>query len=244
MTWRQWFRKDVIVSLSADRATGDVRECSVIVIDLKADSLELLATQMAAAERLRAERGISIPVKCFSNQADRSTFAFNPMTQPFWDNFDLLTQTDILCGANGLTYGTDYGAGYFSSANAAVLYHAIKSFPHVRTFQELADCIGTVITTAKKQDLHPEICKAGVHVQEVIKRLANCTALNVTDATGHDPQVVEQAIDLTKPFWNHNCCTSICQPRFHRAVLLRSVVWSITCCLRLPRKPNVNILCF
>ena len=175
-------------------------ECSVIVIDLKADSLELLATQIAAAERLRAERGISIPVKCFSNQADRSTFAFNPMTQPFWDKFDLLTQTDILCGANGLTYGTDYGAGYFSSANAAVLYHAIKSFPHVRTFQELADCIGTVITTAKKQDLHPEICKAGVHVQEVIKRLANCHALNVTDATGHDPQVVEQAIDLTKPF--------------------------------------------
>lgn len=175
-------------------------DCSVIVIDLKADSLELLATQIAAAERLRAERGISIPVKCFSNQADRPTFAFNPMTQPFWEKFDLLTQTDILCGANGLTYGTDYGAGYFSSANAAVLYHALKSFPHVRTFQELADCIGTVITTAKKQDLNLEIRKAGVHVQEVIKRLANCTALNVTDGVGHDPQVLEQAIDLTKPF--------------------------------------------
>jgi len=175
-------------------------KCSVIAIDLKADSLELLATQIAAAERLHAEQGISIPVKCFSNQADRATFAFNPMTQPFWNQFDLLTQTDILCGANGLTYGTDYGAGYFSSANQAVLYHALKSFPHVRTFQELADCIGTVITTAKKEDLHPEIKKAGVHVQEVIKRLANCTALNVTAATGHDPQAVEQAIDLTQPF--------------------------------------------
>ena len=30
--------------------------------------------------------------------------------------------------------------------------------------------------------------------------LANCGALNVTDATGHDAQVVEQAIDLTQPF--------------------------------------------
>ena len=175
-------------------------DCSVIVIDLKADTLELLATQIAAAERLERERGLRIPVKCFSNQADHATFAFNPMMQPFWDKFDLLTRTDILCGANGLTYGTDYGAGYFSSANQAVLYHALKSFPHVRTFQELADCIGTVITTAKKQDLHPEIRKAGVHVQEVIKRLANCGALNVTDATGHDAQVVEQAIDLTQPF--------------------------------------------
>ena len=44
-------------------------ECSVIVIDLKADSLELLATQIAAAERLERERGIKNPVKCFSNQA-------------------------------------------------------------------------------------------------------------------------------------------------------------------------------
>lgn len=175
-------------------------DCSVIVIDLKADSLELLATQIAAAERLERERGIRIPVKCFSNQADRATFAFNPMTQPFWHNFDLLTRTDILCGANGLTYGTDYGAGYFSSANAAVLYYALKAFPHVRTFKELAECIGTVITTAKKQDLHPEIRKAGVHVQEVIKRLANCAALNVTDDSGHDAEVVEQAIDLTSPF--------------------------------------------
>ena len=175
-------------------------DCSVIVIDLKADSLELLATQIAAAERLERERCIKIPVKCFSNQADRSTFAFNPMTQPFWENFDLLTRTDILCGANGLTYGTDYGAGYYSSANAAVLYYALNAFTHVRTFQELADCIGTVITKAKKEELHPEIRKAGVHVQEVIKRLASCGPLNVTDESGHDPAVVEHAIDLTKPF--------------------------------------------
>ena len=60
------------------------------------------------------------------------------------------------------------------------------------------DC--PVITTAKKQDLHLEIRKAGVHVQEVIKRLASCAPLNVTDTTGHDRAVVEQAIDLTRPF--------------------------------------------
>ena len=59
------------------------------------------------------------------------------MAQPFWPKFDLLTRTDILCGANGLTYGTDYGASYFSSANAAILHHALKTFPHVNTFTEL-----------------------------------------------------------------------------------------------------------
>ncbi len=175
-------------------------ECSVIVLDLKADSLELLATLQAAAEDVRRQRGQTLPLRYFSNQADRATFAFNPMTQPFWSRFDLLTRTDILCGANGLTYGTDYGQGYYSSANAAILFHALKTFPHVTTFTELADCIGEVITTAKKRELHPEIRKAGVHVQEVIKRLASCEALNVTSASGRSAEVVENSIDLTDVF--------------------------------------------
>ena len=175
-------------------------DCSVIVLDLKADTLELLATLRSAAEAVRRERGIHLPLKFFSNQLGKSTFAFNPMTQPFWSNFDLLTKTDILCGATGLTYGTDYGQGYYSSANAAILYHTLKTFPFVNTFRDIAECIGVVITTAKKQELHPEIRKAGVHVHEVMKRLASCEALNVTDSTGHSEEVVEQAIDLSRIF--------------------------------------------
>lgn len=175
-------------------------DCSVIVLDLKADSLELLATLQAAAERTRRERNIAMPLKFFSNQPTKATFAFNPMTQPFWDNFDLLTRTDILCAANGLSYGTDYGAGYYSSANAAILHQAMRMFPKVRTFAELADCIGQVLTSAQKRELHPEIRKAGVHVHEVIKRLKACEALNVTGTTGHPSNIVEQAIDLTQVF--------------------------------------------
>lgn len=177
-----------------------VGDCSIVVLDLKADSLELLASLEAASESVRRDRGLVMPVKHFSNQADKATFVFNPMTQTFWENFDLLTRTDILCGANGLTYGTDYGQGYYSSANAAILYYALKTFPHVTTFGELADAIGTVLTTAKKRELHPEIRKAGVHVHEVMKRLAACAAMNVAGHTGHAPDVVDQAIDLQDVF--------------------------------------------
>lgn len=175
-------------------------DCSLIVLDLKADSLELLASLQAAADAARRRFGLPMPLKFFSNQRTNTTFAFNPMQQPFWPNFDLLTRTDILCAANGLSYGTDYGAGYYSSANAAILYHTLKTYPHVATFSELADCIGTVITVANKRELHPEIRKAGVHVHEVIKRLAACEALNVTGSSGHAPAAVEQAIDLTQLF--------------------------------------------
>lgn len=55
-----------------------------------------------------------------------------------------------------------------------------KTIPNVTTFSELADCIGSVVAT-KKSDLHPEIRKAGVHVQEVMKRLAACE-VHVTSA--------------------------------------------------------------
>jgi hypothetical protein len=175
-------------------------DCSLVVLDLKADSLELLASLQTASESVRARTGRPLPLKCFSNQRTRPTFAFNPMKQPFWRNFDLLTQTDILCAANGLTYGTDYGAGYFSSANAAILFHTLRTYPNVTTFAELADCVGTVITVAKKRELHPEIRKAGIHVHEVIKRLAACEALNVTESTGHAQAVVDNAIDLTDLF--------------------------------------------
>ncbi|MBA3560830.1 MAG: TraM recognition domain-containing protein [Gemmatimonadaceae bacterium] len=174
-------------------------DCSVIVLDLKADTMELLATLQTAAEAAHRDRGLRMPLKVFSNQAKR-TFGFNPMTQPFWSKFDLFTRTDILCGATGLTYGTDYGMGYYSSANAAILYHTLKTYPETTTFRELAEAIGTVITTAKKRDLNPEIRKAGVHVQELMKRLAACEPLNVTASSGHDAEAVEEGIDLTQAF--------------------------------------------
>ena len=175
-------------------------DCSVIVLDLKADTHELLASLESAAQKVRDERGVNIPLKYFSNQPDRATFGFNPMTQPYWSNFDLLTRTDILCGANGLSYGSDYGQGYYSSANAAVLHQTLRMFPHVSNFRELAEGVGTVLTAAKKRDLHPEIRKAGVHVQEVIKRLAACDPLNVTHGTEYPQDVIDNSIDLTRVF--------------------------------------------
>lgn len=68
-------------------------DCSVIVLDLKADTTELLATLQSAADSVRRERGIRLPLKYFSNQTGKATFAFNPMTQPFWSNFDLFMRT-------------------------------------------------------------------------------------------------------------------------------------------------------
>ncbi|MEO8272395.1 MAG: TraM recognition domain-containing protein, partial [Aureliella sp.] len=175
-------------------------DCSVIVLDLKGDSLELLASLESAAEFARKRYGLRMPLRHFSNQADKATFAFNPLSQVFWTNVDLITRTDTLCGACGLSYGADYGEGYYSSANAAILHHALKTFPNIDNFVGLADCIGEVIAVATKRELHPEIRKAGVHVQEVMKSLAACAALNVSQSSQHSSAVFRDSINMVEMF--------------------------------------------
>ncbi len=175
-------------------------DCSLIVVDLKADSLELLAAMVESAAALRRRTGRQLPLKWFTDQSHLNTFAFNPLTQPYWDNFEPYVKTDILCGAAGLIYGKDYGAGWFTSANAAVLHYAIKNFPDIKTFRELADRIKYTLVSAKKRDLHPELRTAGVHVQEIFDRLSAFDALNVAPHTGHSDEVLHGAIDLADMF--------------------------------------------
>ncbi|MHC4880385.1 MAG: TraM recognition domain-containing protein [Planctomycetota bacterium] len=178
--------------------TGD--DCSVIVIDLKADSHELLATLSAAARDRSQITGRPVPIKHFSNQATLSSFACNPMMQPYWLSMDPYVRTDILCAALGLNYGSDYGEGYYSSANAAVVYQTLRSYPDTKTFRDLAERVRYVSSNAKKGgDLNPEIGKAGVHVQTVLDRLGTFEPLNVTPET-HSEEIVSSAIDFRDVF--------------------------------------------
>jgi len=178
-------------------ATGD---CSFVVIDLKGDSMELYATLQATAEAAFRRTGRRIPLKHFSNQIGHSTFAFNPLLQPYWHNLELYMRTDILCGALGLTYGADYGEGYYSSANAAVLYHALKTFPNVTTYRELAERVHSVVAHGNKSELNPEIRKAGVHVGTVLQRLGAFEALNVAPGGAYADEVIDGRIDLSQVF--------------------------------------------
>jgi hypothetical protein len=175
-------------------------DCSLIAVDLKADSLELFATLIAAREKLAQRTGKLLPIKYFTNQSHLSTNAFNPLTQPYWNDFDPYSKTDILCGAAGLLYGTDYGPGWYSAANAAVLHHAMKRYPNVSTFRELSDRVRYIVANAKKSELHSELRNAGVHVQAVLDRLASFDALNVAPGMGYSQDVLDQAIDLRDIF--------------------------------------------
>lgn len=179
-------------------ATG--KSCSLVVIDLKADSLELYATLAAAAVERQRLTGEEVPLKQFTSEPDLSTYAFNPFCQPSLADMDLYLKTDILCSALGLDYGTDYGEGYYSSANAAVLYQTLKRNPEIKSLREAAERVRYLVTHSSSKELPSSTKSAGDHVHMVLDRLGSLDALNVVPEVGYDGSIVNESIDLSQLF--------------------------------------------
>ena len=175
---------------------------SVMVLDLKGDSPELLQTLYQGAktaEELSRNKTV-FPVRYFSLREDQATYAFNPFRLKCWQQLNALQKADILCGAMGLIYGPEYGAGYFSSANASVLYATISNFPMIGNFEELRDRIQHVIASPKRYGLDDKSRDAGNHVKMTVTKLATVAALNVTEDYTPNAATFEHRIDPTQLF--------------------------------------------
>lgn len=179
----------------AEQLIADGRS-SLMVIDLKGDSQEILASLKFAASR----HGQQIPLRYFSIREDQSTFAFNPFQLPCWSRLNLFQRTDVLCGALGLVYGTDYGRGYFSSANAMVLHATLKHYPDVGSFADLADRIALVTQRPKAHGLSENKTEAGTHVWMVAERMASFKPLNITPQSTPTPETSRCAMDPAQLF--------------------------------------------
>jgi hypothetical protein len=172
---------------------------SVIYIDLKGDDLAMFLSLLIATERARRRHGLPIPLGWFTNVLGVPTYAFNALNQSNRSQLSLYQLVDLQCAALGCTYGVEYGEGWYSSANAEVLHQTLKKFPNVRSYRELAERVGYMIVNAKREELHNEIRKAGLHVKTVLERLADLEALNVSDSGDYSPSVLEHAIDFSGP---------------------------------------------
>lgn len=171
-------------------------DCSLIVLDLKADTLETLATMISAEATLRKKTGKHLPLKLFSSQNRFPIHGFNPMASGVWNKFTLYERTDILCGAMGLIYGADYGEGYYTSANAMACYETLRCYPNIRTFRELADRCRYVLTHPSKFDLLPNTAKNADHLYSELRRLADYEQLQVANDGRYPAAALENSIDL------------------------------------------------
>lgn len=166
-------------------------ETSVVVIDLKGDDLALFS----GAQSDSAKAGKSF--RWFTNELGRSTYAFNPLRQAFFSGLSLYQKTDVITTALGLQYGTDYGRGYFSDANAELLFHALKVRPDIDSFRELEQVLGDRYAL---RGVSNQVLKDGSHIRTIVSRLAATEALNVTPRDQVAETVQQQQIEFRDVF--------------------------------------------
>ena len=144
---------------------------SVVILDLKGD--------MSLFEAAREEaRHAGLPFKWFTNITGFSSFVFNPFRQ---SHVPFLTTNQLTQGmlqALALEYGEDYGRGYYSSLNEAVLATYMKhhrknigSFKQLHAFVSDRDAyraIGSLDDWEKTR-----------HLAAVVDKLAQVEPLNV-----------------------------------------------------------------
>jgi hypothetical protein len=165
-------------------------DSSIVILDLKADDLALFE-----GARLEAARA-GLPFRWFTNELGRTTYSYNPLAQKFFERLSLYQRTDVLTAAMGLQYGTDYGRGYFSDANAELIYQALRARPYIASFAELADAI----TNLPDNVIRPSLRKDAGHVHAIVNRLAATDSLNIKAGDAVPPEVLDQAIDLGEVF--------------------------------------------
>lgn len=154
-------------------------DSTVVILDLKGDSNELLASAEHAS-RLQEAIGNPMPVKYFTLENGKATSIFNPLASAEWDSLTQLQRTDILAAACGLVYGSDYGRAFFTSANSAVIYAAEQLSSSQKNFSTLLKDVSDLVIGRNGTELPSELRRAGVHAYEVLSRLSSIKQLNLS----------------------------------------------------------------
>lgn len=170
-------------------------DASVIVIDLKGDSPELYYAAQAAVQAFRPETKMQF----FSLENKTRTHIFNPFLTRGWTDLGLSERDDILATCCGLVYGFDYGKGFFTSCNAAVIHAANLANPDAMSFRQLSREVNALLSD-ETQGLLPELRKSGIHAQAVIQRLACYDSMNATPGNALSAEALDNRIELVDYF--------------------------------------------
>jgi TraM recognition site of TraD and TraG len=174
-------------------------DMSVFVIDLKADTRELLATCMVARDKHKERTGIELPIRIFTLEQGDMCHAFNPFTNPGWRKLSLSDRSSIVCASLGLFYGFDYARQYYSAENADVVDECFNANPTIESFQELLDTLFDLIED-RNSYMSEKKRSSYVHVVQILSKLASCNMLNVTSNTGASQEVLDCQMNLTEAF--------------------------------------------
>ncbi|MDZ4848518.1 MAG: type IV secretion system DNA-binding domain-containing protein [Pirellulaceae bacterium] len=175
-------------------------DSSVIVLDLKGDSTELLAALDAARRQSPKIGGDEMPLRVFSMENGVRTFAFNTFLTKGWTDLSILERTDIICSSLGLDYGSGFGPDFFRGCNSSVIQAGNIINPHVMSMRQLFRDVDRLLRSKSSDLLLPEVRRSGTHAWFVLSRMAALDAINITAPTIETPDVLDHQIDLAQFF--------------------------------------------
>jgi hypothetical protein len=172
------------------------RKYSVLCLDLKADSFELLQTMK--------ETALAMPtppqLKYLTHEKGKATHLFSPFMQSWWSDLSNTQKTDVLLSSMGLAFSRDYGESYFSDVCYHLLDYVIHKYPKISSFCELESKIAYEIRHAKPDELTASMKRDGEHVAMIVSRLAKAEFLNYDNSTSG--KATNSALQLEELFNN------------------------------------------
>jgi len=175
-------------------------DCSLIVVDLKADTPEQFESLRAVAERARIKHNRDVPVKWFTNRVGYSTFAFSPLMQPWWKNLTAVQRADFIGTSTATTYTESYGQGYYSAATLHCVRAAMEANPGAQSIREIALTLDELLSGRRKSTIPNKLRSDASHVLIKLLQLSELEGLNITPQSGYSSDVLAHGIDLASLF--------------------------------------------
>ena len=151
---------------------------SVVVIDAKAVSFELLATMRKATKPAGRRRGRKVPLQHFTLDDGQATYLFNIFQQAWWASLSSAKRAGCLLSALALQYSRAYGRSYFSDSCYRLVHFVLDRHPDIKSWRDLCERIQDAIQHAKPWELSDRVKQDGGHIQLVCARLADVSAIN------------------------------------------------------------------
>lgn len=197
------------------------RGYSVVCVDLKADSFELLYTLNALANRSKS----FVDQYHFTDRYGWATQLCSPFAQSSWTQLSPSERTNIHLAAMGIGFSRDHGASWFGDACYEVLDFVNRKYPDVGSYEELSDRLTYELAHAGPHELSRSVKKDGEHASLILKRLSHVEMFN--PKPNHPQSAVDAALDFstlfatqTVAYWGLNCLVApITSAEISRVVL-------------------------
>lgn len=172
------------------------KDISVVFIDLKAVSFEVLATLQGGCGSLKSRPRRD--VQHFTLNKGRSTYLFDLFQQKAWKEMPSAQRASLVLTALSLAYANSFGRSWYRDAAYDVVHFVLERHPDIKSWREFAKRIEDAVRHAKPWEISESVRHDGIHVQLIIKRLAALSALNAENTTS--AEIRDNAIDFADAF--------------------------------------------